>query len=355
MDEKGPKTLDDLQADGKEYLEFVEKYRKIRNLPLGGTRSGSYKYSDPTSKAVLSVGVIDDRGQLPFRVALSTFKLSHPITSYGCIIRHRQGEETFYLLIKRSDTIEYTELLRGGYRESQLFFLLRSLSNEERERILKYRNDFDTLWIDHMGALIDRDIYHWSKNMFGRISKHLDKILEIVPSTDPEGRNRWLFPKGKLEYRSMDRDSPGRASPSRPGLNLPIPESPWECAQRELLEETHGLSITNCRFVLPDPIQEVFLGSNSKNYATSYFVLESPEMLPITQFSKRSSPIREVSTGEVEDIVWVNSKDLDQYLPPRRLELIRILEAIPDQGDVQLSSHWLHPVDSTEVPVDDTA
>ena len=341
-------------SDSVDYLKFVAAYRILRDLPLGGTRSSTYKYSDPTSKTVLSVGVIDDRGQLPFRFPFSTFKLSHPITSYGCIVRHKDLSGTvWYLLIRRTDTIEYTELLRGMYKESSLFFLLRNLTLEERERLLKYRNDFDTLWLDLMTNFIDNDVYRHSKSLFEKIGCHLDKLLELVPSRDPDGRSRWLFPKGRLEYRSPGPVTPGN-SPYRNRGSIPVPESPWECAKRELDEETNGLPSkwSNYKFLLSDPVEEVFSGTNSKNYASNYFILDVPTMDIPDQFPRRQTSIREVSTGEADEIKWVRSEDLDSYLPPIRLDLIRKLETMVLEP-TELNSAWESPVDSSEIDVDE--
>jgi len=332
--------LSESEDDPIRYLDFVREYRKIRNLPLGGTRKNCSKYNDLTSRYVLSVGSLDDRGQLPVRVTLSTFKLSHPITSYGCIVRCTHKGENYYLLVRRPDTIEYSDLIRGIYRESQLYFILRSLSSEERKRLLEY--DFDTLWSDQMGGLADTTIYRWAKQQFNRLAPHMKEILDLVPSIDPEGKNRWLFPKGRLEYHMGSRC-------------LPIPESPWECALREFKEETNNLQI-DYTFLLPNPVQELFFGSNSKNYATNYFVLNSSEMVSPIQFPRRVTPIREITTSEVEEIVWVSQNDISRYLPPIRLELIRQLEAwfsANTAGPVELHPNWEKPADSNEIPVDE--
>lgn len=316
--------------EGEDYIKFIQKYRKIRNLPLGGTRAKDKKPSEPTLRCVMSVGILDDRGQLPFRFALSSFKLSYPITSYGCIVRYKPiNEPPKYLCIQRTNTIEYIDFIRGNYRESSLYYLLRCLTTEERERLCKY--DFDTLWKDHT-TLTGTDTYTWAKNLFSKY-KNLDKILAEVQSIDPDGKNNWLFPKGKIEYLT--------ASP-------PVQESPWEAAKREFQEETNGLSLENCKFILSDPVQELYFGSNSKNYATNYFLLESPTEMPIKQFEKIKTDIREVSTGEVENIYWISSNDLDKYLNPRRLNLIRQIEAL-DLKVTELNSCWKTPFENDDL------
>lgn len=322
------------EEEAKGYLTFIREYRRIRKLSLGGSREKGKRYQDPTLRGVLSVGISDDRGQLPFRTTLSTFKLSSPITSYGCIVRFVDSKNWF-LCIRRSDTIEYGEFIRGIYRESQLYFILRALSLEERKRLLSY--DFETLWLDQMGILVENEIYQWAKKQFERISPHLKELLEYAPSLDPYGKNRWLFPKGRLEYHLGEK-----------GL---LPESPWECAQRELREETNNLTFQDLNLLLPNPVQEVFFGSNSKNYATNYFLFETSSLIPPIQFEKRKTPFREITTTEVEEIAWIDEDSLSKYLPKLRLELIQHLPPL-ERGSL-LNPTWNKPVDSSEIPIDE--
>lgn len=322
--------------DAIDYINFLGEYRVHRQLPLGGKRIAA-RYPDPTSQCVLSVGSESSRSQLPCRMPLSTFKISYPITSYGCIVKCNER----YLLIKRSDTIEYLEFIRGNYRESQLFFLIKSLTREERDRILKYRHDFDVLWSDLMTPrpdplmMIPNSIYSWAKNAFGVLSPDLEWIFDRVKMSDPEGKNMWLFPKGRID---VDHRSTSDASN----------ETPWDCAKREFNEETNGLfdQLTDIKILQPDPIQEYSFGTNSKNYTCNYFILESSSAPEPTQFERRQTDIRNVSIGESEDIRWVPYEELGKYLTETRLELARKAHIDLQTGskECRLNDIWLQPL-----------
>jgi len=325
--------MDEVKPD--QYLDFVRKYRVIRNLPLGGTRA-SWKYRDITSRLVMSVSPQDDPGQAPFRTTLSNFKLCYPITSYGVIVKCRELGKDWYLLIKRTNSVEYTDLIRGAYRESQLFFLLKKIPDQERQRLIQYTDRFDDLWLDLMGSIVQNEVYLRAKHMFQKIAPGLQRIFNLVPSVDPDGKNLWLFPKGRIEYQEV-------------GL-ISTPESPWECAIRELTEETNGLpnKWPSYKIVRSDPIEEVWFGTNNKNYSSNYFVIEvNNSMLP-DQFPRRQTPIREVSDGEVEVIQWISSDELDRYLPDRRIELIRQINS-EDLSETQLNIKWTQSFELTEV------
>lgn len=309
------------------YFQFVDLYRRSLQVPLGGTRYLPPNASRQSETSmVLSVGLLDSRSSVPFRAPLSTFGTGQPITSYGCLIRwsdQAQSDEDEYLLVRRTDTVEYGDLIRGCYRESQFYFLLAGLSSNERDRLIRYRTQFDVLWQDLYDNTHHGDLYAHSSSMFNRIAPHFETFFAAVPSADPDGRRCWGFPKGRIQY-----------------LDSVLQESPWSCALRELTEETR---LTLDRFgsldpLLSDPIEELHFGSNSKNYSSQYFVLQASQRPPPEQFPRRQTPIREVSVGESDSILWVRASQLDQYLPPDRLSLIPILTGL--RSPVEVNPIW---------------
>src|SRR5690625_1737440 len=152
------------------FFDFIKEYREITKCNMGGSKKTSY--SHPTISKVLSVGIHDDRSSLPQRVSLSNFELGQPITSYGCIYRYKQkGKSPCYLLIKRKESMSYIDLIHGNYRESQLYFMLKEISEEERVRILN--NTYDKLWEDLHLKPAEGNSYQYGKEVFEKIQPHL--------------------------------------------------------------------------------------------------------------------------------------------------------------------------------------
>ena len=327
------------------FFDFVKEYRKIINCPLGGSRVSRYNYNDKTICTVLSVGPSDNISGLPQRVSLSNFKIGAPITSHGVIYRYKDPVEPEYLLIRRNDSVSYIDLIRGNYRESQLFLMIQDLPNEERERLLKY--DFDTLWIDLHMKSAEGDAYGYAKETYDRIRPYFEKLFEKVPPIDPNGKYLWLFPKGRPEWHETGLDE------GRPVIS----ESPFESALREFREETNGIDLTlpSNYLLFSEPVVEQYLGSNSKNYQTNYFVFETQTKPKISQFSAYHTPIREVSTGEVSIIKWVPFSQIENYLRPSRIELIKYIESnLPQELPLGVSSSWMNPTEINEFIVENS-
>lgn len=270
---------------------FMREYRRVTDRPLGS---------------------------LPQRLIVSSD--IQPITSYGVILRSKDGH---YLVVKRVDSSSYLDIVRGNYRDSQLFLMIQALPEAERERLLTY--SYDELWRDLYQQ--KGEAYEFGKEAFAKLSPHLSYLFRIVPPFDPDGKYMWSFPKG------------------RPDCS--IQESGYDCALRECFEETNGLDMRQARLMYPDPIVERYLGSNSKQYQTNYFVFEVDQILPVTQFDTKWTGIRDVSVGEISEIRWIDTTDADQYLPEPRLDIIRYIEThLPDEYPTGPSLIWTRPLDA---------
>lgn len=320
------------------FFEFIQRYRNITGFSLGGSRKSQYAYTDPTINEVLSVGLDDNRSSLPHRVSLSNFHFGPPITSYGCIYRYVPKDKSpHYLLIQRKDSVSYIDLIHGNYRESQLYFMLQDISLQERLRILE--SDYDSLWEDLHLKLAEGESYEYGKEIFTKIRPYLEKLFEEVPPTDLLNRNMWLFPKGKINWTEEESRKP---------------ESPFECALREFTEETNGLDLTKTKaeLVFADPVVERYLGSNSKNYQTDYFVFSevSTAALPsIEAFDITETSLRKVSMGEVQQAQWVSLEEIKNYLRPERQQIVDYIENnLPLEEISAVSDIWRSPVEFLE-------
>jgi 8-oxo-dGTP pyrophosphatase MutT (NUDIX family) len=331
------------------FQQFIKDYRTITNCPLGGSKSTRYSYTDPTIAKVLSVGPSDNRSALPQRISLSNFKIGSPITSYGVILRASESEP-YYLIVKRNNSVSYIDIIRGNYRESQLFLMIQDLPQHERDRLLKY--DFDTLWFDLHQKPPEGDVYEFGKEAYQKLSPHLPQLFSKIPSIDPYGKYLWLFPKGRPEWQPNENEKHevARFAPL-------IPESGYECALREFMEETNGLDLAkiNARLLFPDPLIERYLGTNSKQYQTNYFVFETQQLDPITQFPTKSTGIREISTGEVAEIKWVRQSELHHYLHPARIEFVNYIEThLPTQLPADVNPIWRSPAEMSDYNLDES-
>ena len=341
------KSLDDFFSvkwtppiDG--FNQFIQDYRNIIGCPLGGSRVCRHQYTDITISKVLSVGPSDNRSSLPQRISLSNFKIGTPITSYGGILRFFDSEsEPEYLLIKSDDSGSYIDLVRGNYRESQLFFMIQELSLNERDRLQVYANDYDNLWIDRHMKIANGDTYEFGKEAFIKIAPHFKELFKLVPSVDPEGKFLFGFPKGRPEWSdNSDLEKSNRTI---------IPESPFQCALREFNEESNGIDLLTSNLLYPEPIIEKFLGTNSKNYQTDYFVFQTNIKHELKQFETQDTPIRKVSTDEISEIKWVKLSELSQYLRSERLELVNYIEThLPLTNPSEVNSIWKCPTDMND-------
>lgn len=288
---------------------FIASLREIIGVSLGGTEKVT-PTGNPTIDIVATVGESDNPSSLPYRISLSNYSLGTPITSYGCIYRVVVKNMPHYLIIRRKESTSYVDLIHGTYRDSQLFFMLQEIPNVERERLLTY--SFEELWQDMHLTQDTGNAFEHGANRFARIRPFLDRLFDLVPSLDADGKRLNLFPKGRLNWEEK--------------------ETPFECAKREFFEETNGLKLNEDRahLVTDAPFTETFLGSNSKNYRTDYYLFTSElEKLPeLTPFKCVDTAIRTQSTGENFSPQWIPLDVALSTLRPERAELIRHAETL---------------------------
>lgn len=73
-------------------------------------------------------------------------------------------------------------------------------------------------------------------------------------------------------------------------------------------------------------------------------VFQTDTMHDIQQFDRIDTPIRSISTDEIDEIKWVPLSQLDQYLRPSRIELINFIEKnIPSVVPNEVNSIWKCP------------
>lgn len=168
-----------------------------------------------------------------------------------------------YLMIRRKNSLNYVEFIRGKYELFNLDYLeniFNLLSTDEKEIIKK--SDFDALWGDlwDLNKKENKNEYKISKEKFNKLKNgfytkkndiniycDLDLLLknQIFNYNSPE----WGFPKGRRNLK----------------------EKNVECAKREFQEETN-LNENDYRVLNMLPLDEVYLSTNNSKYKHIYYI-----------------------------------------------------------------------------------
>lgn len=278
------------------YMVFIEQMRTICGWTLGGPR--------PHQNVIMTIDENDQSYNFPCRFPLRSFPPESSITSYGCILIC----DDEFLIVKRRDTPEYTDFIRGFYNWSQIYFYLQSMTVDEKDRLVSW--SFDDLWEDLGHPQMDaNDGYTFARDSFDEIIDNLQDIIDLIPVIPKNEADLWLFPKGRLEYNTCGTEEP---------------EDKFHCALREFKEETNGIDVCEMDPVSRTPISEEYVGTNSKNYKTNYYVFSTQEKDHIDQFENVKGRIRDVPSGEIQEIKWVPIEDLPMYVNSRRLQIADI-------------------------------
>ena len=245
-----------------------------------------------------------------------------PVTSYGMILFRVRGDwnqaqallqssvningldaiqgNIEYLLIRRRDSLGFVELMRGKYRLQEVDYIRRQIlgtTRQEREKLLTI--PFEELWSGLWGITTEQQSHSYkSEKEMSRVKLEalregylneetgdtvsLKMLIETVPCKwdTPE----WGFPKGRRDYR----------------------ESDFQCALREVKEETGLTERDICSIRNLQPIQESFFGSNHISYCHKYFLayVHSQNAIEMDKSNEHMS-------REVGDIGWFS---LDEAL-----------------------------------------
>jgi ADP-ribose pyrophosphatase YjhB (NUDIX family) len=208
-----------------------------------------------------------------------------PVTSYG-VIQFRINEQTLqreYLMICRKDTLGYIDFLRGKYCTQDKQYIINmmiQMTNDEKNRILNL--EFHELWkgLWNKGNLqlykAEEEIsyvkFQYLKSKTGTNNYSKQRLKNCYISHDDKEQN------GISELASLINESNKSPTWIEPEWGFPKGrrnhlEKDYQCALREMTEET-GYNIhdmINLKNVLP--FEEVFIGSNYKTYKHKYYLM----------------------------------------------------------------------------------
>ena len=204
-----------------------------------------------------------------------------------------------YLLIRRRNSLNYVEFIRGKYDITNIDYLQRSLNFitiPEREMIKN--NQYDILWKDLWKDLLEEDLnnnpeFIESKQKFNLLKNGViikkndinmffsfDKLIDntFYNFQEPE----WGFPKGRRN----------------------IMEKNIDCAKREFKEETcFNEDVYN--IVNISPLEESYMASNNLKYKHIYYIAQVKD-----KNIEANIDIDNIFQNiEVGDIRWFNYTD----------------------------------------------
>lgn len=200
-----------------------------------------------------------------------TFKeCDDPILSCGVILlRNRRAtnhcttlpieiNNVEVLMVRRKDSMSYTEFMRGRYDEKDRGYVKKLIENMTASEITKLRKEtFEALW-NKMWTYPEKHEHELklSKAKYEQVRELLDVIDSSY--TEPE----WGFPKGRRLRCESDE----------------------QCAEREFFEETN-IPRSSYVYVSGIKLEETFRGTNDVAYSHRYFValLKTPQEVDIRQ------------------------------------------------------------------------
>lgn len=218
----------------------------------------------------------------PHRLVLRTKFHQRPTVSRGIILYARKTQQ--YLMVRRSQSLEFTTLIRGAFRTAKLPFLIRGLYKNEIEKLSGFLSLSDEAITVNLAAFLEPDDIEFSLKKLTLARPHLIKLLALIKRDSPELDFRgWIFPRGREEIGERDIDN----------------------ALREFNEEA-GLSLCACSLVSSKPVIETYLGTNDRLYETQYWVasIRHPRRVP-------TPPLE----GEICDRRWVSEDEIRQIYP----------------------------------------
>jgi len=285
----------------------------------------------------------------------SFYQCKNPITSYGIIVFRYENnpvtgeKERQYLMIRRRDTISYVDFLRGKYSLFNRKYIKRLISDmTEYEQNQIMTQPFEYLWYElwknnepnpndviretyktfieenpnstfiptHSNQPKNyknnenynlKDKFNILQNGWCINGKQHFKISDIIAelrmeykisNTEPWKEPEWGFCKGRRNYKEND----------------------YDCAIREMEEET-GYSKENMSILKNiNTFEEVFIGSNYKSYKHKYYLMYMT--------FENSLKTGDFERTEVSCIKWVSFHECLKLIRSYNIEKKRMITEI---------------------------
>lgn len=205
------------------------------------------------------------------------------IRSYGIILFRVRNNNPEYLMVCRKSTYCYVDFILGKYNDKNteyLKFMIQNMTHDERNAIIA--KSFEELWLElySYSRTPSGAFYEYVKTKFTRIKNQFLVLNDVIVCKYryPE----WGFPKG------------------RPNNS----EDPFDCANRELYEETRIQKGTYQVINSILPFEERYVGTNGIGYRNVFFVAQATKNCSAYLDKSNSAQSREIGY-----IRWVSAED----------------------------------------------
>jgi 8-oxo-dGTP pyrophosphatase MutT (NUDIX family) len=217
-----------------------------------------------------------------------------------------------YLLIRRKNSLNYVEFIRGKYDINNIDYIEKSINFiTNTERNLIKNSTFDFLWKDLWGEenVNNFNEYNESYEKFNLLKNgfyikkndinlyiKFDKLINDVVYNYEEPE--WGFPKGRRNSREKNID----------------------CAKREFEEET-TLSFDDINIINMTPVEETYIASNSLKYKHIYYIsqIKNKNIELKIDINNKNQKI------EIGDIRWFTFNDALKIIREYNIEKKNIL------------------------------
>jgi len=226
-----------------------------------------------------------------------------PVLSCGILLIDKPNlpvvpSEINILMIRRKDSMSFTEFMRGKYDQDDPEYVARLVKNMTlREQANIASEQFETLWRCLWGEDRMSADFAVSREKFNRLDRYGLVRDNLSEYTEPE----WGFPKGRRSRGESDLD----------------------CALREFAEETNVPR--NAFIVLKNIVlEETFTGLNGIRYRHVYFValLKQPGLVDIKQ---KLTPMQR---REISGIAWKTLEEAEALIRPHHIERMGMLNQL---------------------------
>jgi 8-oxo-dGTP pyrophosphatase MutT (NUDIX family) len=203
----------------------------------------------------------------------------------------------YFLLVNRRCSLNYIDFIRGKYNVNDvnsIYNICSLMSSTEIEMIKN--NDFNNLWSEL-----------WLKNAFKK--KYLEEMKQSNFKFTHLKKNG-ILDKIKTEYSSTEWEIPkGRKNYNETNL---------KCAIREFEEETSLKNDDYHIITSLDPIHDLFIGTNNKEYKHIFY----------TSIANQDINNIIVNNNEISEVKWCKWSELNDLIRPYNNNKINILTSI---------------------------
>lgn len=217
------------------------------------------------------------------------------------------GNKVKYLLVRRKDSLNYVEFIRGKYDPNDVKFLYQAFTEiSQAERLQIQTKPFADLWkglwlnSSSVSHLTTSEFLH-AENRFLQlkmgyrtiVGKYISLSSLLHETESKYDSPEWGFPKGKRNRRETD----------------------FECARREFYEETRIREDEYTVIHRLNSVSETFKGSNNVFYKHVYFVGRYLSQNPVTLNEADQEQL-----AEIGDIGWFTAEQALKMFRPYDVE-----------------------------------